>query len=115
MGTIGIVRGQLARVSLFHLTESGVVMSCDFQIRLIGLDGKVLGSNAGTLFPGQGAFFDHDLAASAQKGERIQFHAMVRRPPGHAVSGAVELFDAHSGITRSLIEPWIVDDPTLEQ
>jgi hypothetical protein len=113
MGTVGVARGQRARISLFHLTDTGVVMPCDYQIHLIGLDGKILGSNAGTLFPGQGAFFDHDLASTRAKGERVQFHAQVRRPPEHPVTGAVEIFDEQTGITRALIEPWIVDDPTL--
>jgi hypothetical protein len=114
MGTVGIVRGQRARVNLYHLTDPfGVLMPCDYQIHLIGLDGKALGLNTGTLFPGQGAFFDHNLAANTAKGERTQFHVQVRRPPDHPVSGAVEIVDEQTGITRAMVEPWIVDDPTL--
>jgi len=114
MGTIGAVQGQRVRINLYHLTEaSGVVMPCNYQIRLINVDGKEIGFNSGTLFPGQGAFFDHDPAASAAHGERVQFHVQVRRPPDHPVAGAVEIFDEKTGITRSLIEPWLVDDSTL--
>jgi hypothetical protein len=114
MGTIGAAEGQRVRINLYHLTDPfGVLMPCDYQIRLIAVDGKEIGFNSGTLFPGQGAFFDHDPAAGAAHGERVQFHVQVRRPPDHPVAGAIEIFDAKTGITRSLIEPWIVDDPTL--
>jgi hypothetical protein len=72
-----------------------------------------MASDSGTLVPGPGAFFDYDLAGKRPKGERVQFHAMVRLPPGHDVGTLIEIFDAKTGITRIPRSPCGIEDPTL--
>jgi hypothetical protein len=114
MGTVGVVDGQAARVSLFH-HDDGAVGPCGYQVDLLGLDGAVLGSNKGQLLPGQGAFHDYDLAAGLKRGESVQFHAMVRVPIGHALGALVEVFDARTAVTECTVVPCGVEDPTLGQ
>src|SRR5688572_16049145 len=110
--TIGIVAGQIARVSLFHHLDQAV-NPCGYGISLFSMAGDLLASAKGQILPGQGAFADFPLAENAPKGERIQFHPHVQIPSGHPVGANVEIFDAQTGVSTLIIVPCGVEDPEM--
>lgn len=112
MGTVGVVAGQTARLSVFHHADQGL-SPCGYRIDILGLDGKLLGSDGGKVLPGQGAFHDYDLAAGLRHDERVQFHAMVRMPVGHSLGALVEIFDAKTGVTAFGVVPCGIEDASL--
>jgi hypothetical protein len=82
-----------------------------YRIEIRGLDGTLLASDGGIISPGQGAFFDYPLAATARKGGRIQFNATVRVIAGHEMGALVEIINAKTGATQFAIAPGAIEEP----
>lgn len=108
MGTVGVVAGQVVRVSFFHHLDQVPTTPCNVQAVLTGLDGQALGFAKAELLPGKGAFADFVLAENARRGERVQLHAEVHVPPDHPVGANLEIFDAKTGWTAFDITPNLV-------
>ena len=111
MGTVGIVRTEVVRVSLFHhLDPAGAVNPCLYRLALTGIDGKVLASDTGQVLPGQGAAFDYDLAKAAglRLRERLQFHGDVWVEHPAEVGSLIEIVDRQSGGTGSSVTPCLL-------
>lgn len=114
MSTVGMVLGQLARVSLFHHVDAQFPTGpCIFRVDCLGIDGKLLATQNGTVVPGQGAFLDFDLAGHLPRGERLQVHCNVFVPDGHEnhIGATVEIFDAETGETAFPDTPCIIPTP----
>lgn len=112
MATIGVAAGQALRVSLFrHVDPGGLMGPVDFRIDVFGLGGQPLGSDAGLLAPGQGAFADFDVAKGLQKGQRVQVHVNVTVPSGYLVGATAEVFDLKTGETRMPRDPCLEPEP----
>jgi len=113
LGTVGLVAGQFARVSLFRHAQTGVPSDpSSVKIDIVGLDGSLLATTASTLAPERGIFFDYDLTAGLKKKSRLQFHADVEVPPGVPIGATLEIYDAKTGETAMPIDLDIVPDPT---
>lgn len=113
VGTVGLVAGQLARVSLFRHAQTGTHSgAAGFKINLLGLDGTLLSATEGELAPEHGLFFDYDLTAGLRKQTRLQFHADVEVPPGVPIGASLEVVDAKTGATTMPTDPDILPDPT---
>jgi hypothetical protein len=113
MGTVGVVAGQVVRVSFFHHLDQVPAPPCNVQAVLTGLDGQALGFAKGELVPGTGVFADFVLAENTRRGERVQFHAEVHVPADHPVGANLEIFEAKSGWTVFSIVPcWVPARPT---
>jgi hypothetical protein len=111
MGTVGVVNGQIARLSVFRHDESQYPFESDnYKIEIYGLDGTLLASDGGVLLHGQGAFYDYDLAATARKGERVQFHAIAVAICGHEMGALIEVLDAKTGVTQFSARPSALGD-----
>lgn len=112
MGMVGMTRGQIVRVSLFHEADvAGIV--CPDIVEIVDADGKVLASTKTELKPGTGVFFDYDLAAGLVPGKRLQFHVRVRTLPDHPGAATVEIFDKLTGRTSVALPASLIPDSTL--
>lgn len=114
MGTVGIVAGQVARLSLFHHADE-TINPCGFQLVLSGVDGKPLATYAGKVEPGKGAFADFVLGEDLETGERLQLHAHVElEGKDHPVGGTLEIFDAKTGVTAFGVVPGGLEETGME-
>lgn len=95
-----------------HPDPAGIINPCLFKIEVLGLGGELLGFNQGSVFPGQGAFADFDVAGGLKKGERVQVHVNVTIPPGgHPVGATAEVFDLKTGGTLYPKSPCAEPEP----
>lgn len=112
MGTIGVVNGQVARLSVFRHVDPEYHSDPEpYKIEIHGLDGTLLASDSGIISPGHGAFYDYPLAATARKSERIQFHAAARMIAGHEMGALVEVIDAKTSVTQFVATPASIEEP----
>jgi hypothetical protein len=114
MATLGLVRGQIARLSAFHhgpvdksITPCGIVFS------LVGLDGKAVLEEKATVVPGTGTFVDFAPPSFLKPGQRVEVHAEVRYPTGHPIGMTLEIFDASTGELTGNWTPCGVADQNL--
>jgi hypothetical protein len=111
-GMVGMTRDQIARVSVFHgAGDAGIV--CPDIVEIVDAGGKVLATSQAELFPGTGTFFDYDLAQGLKRGQRLQFHVIVRTRPDHPGGASLEIYDRKTGVTRVVVTPSIIPDASL--
>lgn len=104
-GSLGMIRGQAARVSVFHHSEENIPPTpCNFRIQIVGLDGKVLATHEGEVLPGQGAAFDWGDGSQSfpdlAKAERVQVHVSVYAEHPDELGATIEIYDPKTGETQ---------------
>jgi uncharacterized membrane protein len=112
MAMVGITRGQIVRISLFHPNDvAGIV--CPSIVDIVDVNGKVLAETTVNIAAGKGAFVDFDLAKALTGIQRVQFHAVVRTSADHPGFGNGEVIDKLTGKTQFTFPPEIILDKTL--
>lgn len=112
MAMVGITRGQIVRLSLFHPNDlAGVV--CPLIVDIVDVNGKVLASTTVNVAAGKGAFLDFDLAKALTGIQRVQFHVIVKTAADHPGYANGEVWDKLTGKTQLTFQPEIILDPTL--
>jgi hypothetical protein len=106
-GMFGVARGQIARINLAHIGETG---SRPIQVEMLFVDatGTVVARDAKTIVPGQAVFFDVAFEAVGGDGDRIELRVVISGQPEKNLSSSVEVFDADTGKTTVFI-----GDPNL--
>jgi len=117
MGSIGVTRAQVARLSVVNydrpaLAAGGIAGGgCLVALEIRRLSGAVLASRRVQVAPGTGAYLD--VANVAGQAAREQIYGVVThilqgsRPPrpDHAMGATLEVFDAGTGTTVALLLP----------
>lgn len=115
-GTVGLLRGQFARLAVVHYELGGSVDPELIVAEIIGGDGKALASASfSQLGPNEARFLDfvHPATKGKLAGTRIELFGLVRYTPGHRVGGSLQIVDSSSGLTLWPTDPEIFQDPTL--
>jgi hypothetical protein len=103
MGTIGLTLAERLRVSLFRHDDPEIPTDpCGYRIRLLGLDGELLGFGKGEIAPERGAFSDFEVAALVKAGERVQAHIEVEFETYVPVGVSAEVVDAKTNFTTAI-------------
>lgn len=112
MGMVGIVRGQVLGVGLFHHGE----IPCSLNVAVVGIDGKALATEKVTLPAGGGIYRRYELlsprdpALPREAARRLMFHVMVEGAepppsPDHLLGASAELLDAKTGRAAGAMNP----------
>lgn len=102
-GSVGLIRGQLMRVSVFHEPGQGQI-PCSLFVCFVDLDGKMLATHGGKVLPGQGFAVDWGDGfagfPSLKVGERFQVHVDVHAEHPHEIGATIEVYDPKTGETQ---------------
>lgn len=114
LGSVGIVNGQGARVSLFPHADPKFTGG-PYRVDILGDDGKLLATQEGSLAPGAGAALDWGDGfpgfPNLRRGDRLQVHVDVHVGDPDIVGSTVEIFDRKTGETQWPIDPCIMPLP----
>lgn len=113
MGSIGMIRGQTARVSVFHHHPDAPPEAAAVRVQFVDLDGKLLAWLDDEVPYGAGAYWDWgDGQPGFPKlavGQRVQIHVDVLTTWPELIGASLEIHDPATGLT--LIPP----DPCLSK
>ncbi len=118
-GTVGVVRGQVLRMSLTHHEHvpNQIPPICNIVAEVFDAGGKLVASETFQDLKGhESVFFDlpHPGGNGARRNTRVEWSLHVRHTPGHAIGASGQLIDAVTGVTTLLWPPICnFPDPTL--
>jgi len=117
-GTVGLVRGQGARLSIVHHQHGSEIppTPCVIVADIFGPDGRLLAHDQfSSLRPFETRFVDllHPSRSGKPADSRIEIFAIVRFTPGHLVGGTLQIVDESTGMTAFAIKPVGIEDPSL--
>ncbi len=115
-GTLGIARGQLARLSVVNHGHSQGQGLPSWVIQIINAKGQMLAEQKGqALGVGEGAFVDFEHPAEGPFGlaGRIELFGRVRHTPGFLIGGTLEIVNRLGGATQAVGPTSLVADAAL--
>ena len=117
-GTVGIVKNQLARLSIFNHVNTGQIppTPCNIVASIFKSSGELLAETKLTdaLGPNEGTSIDFNHPGGKQGlGNRVELYGQVRHTPGHMIGGTLETINAKIGKTLIPPIPCNFPDPAL--
>jgi hypothetical protein len=113
-GMFGVIRGQVARVSLVNLAERGA-LPIVVDVQFVDVVGHVFAHDTKTVNPGQADFLDFAFNSFLVDGNRVEIRVVIseHNPPSDIrahdpaadknLVTSIEVFDAETGKTTFIL------------